>query len=135
MPTRRQFLERTAGGIGMMAVGAPSYRRKNARHRPHFQGTAKSVIFLNMPGGPSQTRPARPKAGTGQMAWQAPYRSSVTKDLKLAFIKPTANVVASPASSRLRAEWNGNLRLAAECGGLRGRSVPVASDAHRSLQP
>ncbi|HUQ94258.1 MAG TPA: DUF1501 domain-containing protein [Bryobacteraceae bacterium] len=96
MPTRRQFLEQTAGGIGMMALARLLHAEKQSAHRSHFKSTAKSVIFLNMPGGPSQLDLLDPKPELAK--WHGkPLPLSATKDLKLAFIKPTANVVASPS--------------------------------------
>ena len=91
MPTRRQFLERTAAGIGMMAFADLLRAEQGA----HFPGTAKNVIFLYMPGGPSQIDLLDPKPALQK--WHGkPLPTSLTKDLKLAFIKPNANVVASP---------------------------------------
>ena len=93
--TRRQLLSRTAGGIGVMALARLLGAEENRLPHPHFAGTAKSVIFLNMPGGPSQLDLFDPKPELAK--WHGkPLPLSVTKDLKLAFIKPTANVVASP---------------------------------------
>jgi hypothetical protein len=62
---------------------------------PHFPGSAKSVIFLFMPGGPSQIDLYDPKPGLKKWHGRA-LPLSLTKDLKLAFIKPTAQAVASP---------------------------------------
>jgi hypothetical protein len=96
MMTRRKWLERTAGGIGMMAFGhLLNAGDVSSRKQPHFPASARSVIFLNMPGGPSQLDLLDPKPELAK--WHGkPLPLSVTKDLKLAFIKPTANVVASP---------------------------------------
>jgi hypothetical protein len=58
--TRRRFLERCAGGIGMMALSHLLQRdglaaeNALARRDPHFPPKAKSVIFLFMAGAPSQ---------------------------------------------------------------------------------
>jgi uncharacterized protein (DUF1501 family) len=86
--SRRHFLQRTAAGIGMAAVS----RLLGA---PHFNGNAKSVIFLYMPGGPSQIDLFDPKPELAKWHGKA-LPQSLTKDLKLAFIKPTAAVAASP---------------------------------------
>lgn len=92
MTHRRQFLERTAHGIGMMALAD---LLRGEERGSHFAGKAKSVIFLNMPGGPSQLDLLDPKPGLAK--WHGkPLPIELTKDLKLAFVKPTANVVASP---------------------------------------
>jgi hypothetical protein len=66
-PSRRQFLRRTGGGCGLLALAAlldqqgfldaaPADRRLNplAPRPSHFPARAKSVIWLFMNGGPSQ---------------------------------------------------------------------------------
>ena len=88
MTSRRNFLQHTAAGIGMVAVS-------RLLAAPHFNGTAKNVIFLYMPGGPSQIDLYDPKPELAK--WHGkPLPQSLTKDLKLAFIKPTAAVVGEP---------------------------------------
>ncbi len=62
---------------------------------PHFPATAKNVIFLFMPGGPSQLDLFDPKPELAKWSGK-PLPPSLTKDLKLAFIKPSASVLASP---------------------------------------
>ena len=66
--TRRHFLKECRTGIGMMALGsildscnlfsdksdASSLSNPLNPKTPHFQGKAKSVIFLHMAGAPSQ---------------------------------------------------------------------------------
>ena len=62
---------------------------------PHFPGKAKNVIFLFMEGAPSQVDLFDPKPGLNK--WHgSPLPESMTKNLRLAFIKPTAKVMASP---------------------------------------
>lgn len=63
--------------------------------KPHFPATAKNVIFLFMPGGPSQLDLFDPKPELAKWSGK-PLPPSLTKDLKLAFIKPSASVQASP---------------------------------------
>jgi len=66
-----------------------------AAKKAHFPGKAKNVIFLFMEGAPSQMDLFDPKPALKQ--WHGkPLPASETKDLKLAFIKPTASVLASP---------------------------------------
>ncbi|MBI3667804.1 MAG: DUF1501 domain-containing protein [Acidobacteria bacterium] len=66
-----------------------------APRKPHFPGKAKSVIFLFMEGAPSQMDLFDPKPELRR--WNGhPLPPSLTKDLKLAFIKPTATVLGSP---------------------------------------
>lgn len=61
----------------------------------HFPASARAVIFLFMPGGPSQIDLFDPKPELRK--WHGkPLPPSVTRNLKLAFIKPDANAVASP---------------------------------------
>src|SRR5262245_23967884 len=57
--SRREFLGRTAGGIGTLALASllgPSVSANDAlgQKRPHFAPKAKRVIYLFMHGGPSQ---------------------------------------------------------------------------------
>lgn len=62
---------------------------------PHFLPKAKHVIYMFMEGGPSQFELFDPKPA--MVKWDGqPLPPSMTKDLKLAFIKPTAAVMASP---------------------------------------
>ncbi len=61
----------------------------------HFTPKAKNVIFLFMEGAPSQLDLFDPKPGLGKYDGQS-LPASMTKDLKLAFIKPDAKVWASP---------------------------------------
>ena len=58
LQTRRHFFQRSAGRLGAMALAhllrAERYVDPLAPHMPPAPATAKSVIFLFMPGGPSQ---------------------------------------------------------------------------------
>ncbi len=103
LDTRRRFLLRAGGGIGSIALAqllardglAASTVNPLAPRQPQFKAAAKSVIFLFMPGGPSQIDLFDPKPELQK--WHGkPLPLSLTKDLKLAFIKPTAQAVASP---------------------------------------
>src|SRR6187397_245168 len=90
--SRRMFLRQAGGGLGMMALAD---LLSGAERKPHFAPKAKSVIFLFMEGGPSQMDLFDPKPELKK--WHGkPLPASMTKDLKLAFIKPTAAVLASP---------------------------------------
>jgi Protein of unknown function (DUF1501) len=70
LPTRRQLLQRTGAGFGSLALtalladevcaGAPA-ANPLAPRAPHFKPRAKRVIFLFMPGGPSQVDTFDPK--------------------------------------------------------------------------
>jgi len=98
---RRDFLRNGAGGLGMIALaqmlGATQPKRTDplAPKPPHFAPKAKSVIFLFMEGAPSQMDLFDPKPELQK--WQGkPLPESMTKQVKLAFIKPNAAVLGSP---------------------------------------
>lgn len=85
---RRRFLETAGLGIGGMALN------QLLGAEPHFKPRAKNVIFLFMEGAPSQMDLFDPKPELRR--WHGkPLPESMTRDLKLAFIKPTASVLAS----------------------------------------
>ncbi|MFN0170405.1 MAG: DUF1501 domain-containing protein [Bryobacteraceae bacterium] len=102
--TRRSFFQDCAGGLGTIALAhllAGEGRTAEARSdpmapkAPHFPAKAKNVIFLFMEGAPSQIDLFDPKPGLKK--WHGtPLPESMTKDLKLAFIKPSAKILASP---------------------------------------
>src|SRR5258708_5736250 len=103
---RRAFLRDCAGGIGTIALShllaaegrtteTDAAKDPLAVKPPHFPAKAKNVIFLFMAGAPSQLDLFDPKPGLQK--WHGkPLPASMTKDLKLAFIKPTATIMASP---------------------------------------
>ena len=104
--TRRSFFEQCGAGLGSIALGhllagegltaEPSTRTDPMAPRAsHYTGKARNVIFLFMEGGPSQFDLYDPKPGLRKWHGQA-LPESMTKDLRLAFIKPTAKVMASP---------------------------------------
>ncbi len=102
--TRRSFFQECAGGIGIMALaqllerdgyGAVPNMNPLAPKKPNFPAKAKSVIFMFMEGGPSQLDLFDPKPELAK--WNGkPLPPSMTKDLRLAFTKPNAAVLASP---------------------------------------
>ena len=113
--TRRDFFRRCAGGVGTAALahlvnveglataGQPSVISPLAPKAPHFEPTAKNVIFLLMAGAPSQIDLFDPKPELHR--WHGkPLPDSMTKDLKLAFIKPNAKVMASPRTFQRHGE-------------------------------
>ena len=104
--SRRDFVLKCAGGVGTIALGhllgrdvaaaaATWSANPLAPRAPHFAPKATNVIFLLMAGGPSQLDLYDPKPALQK--WHGyPFPESVTRDLKLAFIKPSATVMASP---------------------------------------
>ena len=106
--SRRLFLRDCAGGLGTIALanllsrdgyGAAKRTDPLAPKAPHFPGKAKNVIFLFMEGAPSQMDLFDPKPELQK--WHGkPLPPSMTSQLKLAFIKPTAAVLASPREFR-----------------------------------
>ena len=104
--SRRMFLRDCAGGLGAIALGdllsrdgraADSVKRTDplAPRPPHFAPKAKNVIFLFQEGAPSQLDLFDPKPELRK--WHGkPLPESMTSQLKLAFIKPSAAVLASP---------------------------------------
>ena len=109
MQTRRNFLQECAGGVGMIAFWhLLALEGRTARagealpdvnplapKAPHFAPKAKNVIFLFMAGAPSHIDLFDPKPAMKKWADQS-LPHSMTKDLKLAFIKPTAKIWPSP---------------------------------------
>jgi hypothetical protein len=102
--SRRLFLRDCAGGLGAIALanllsGNASAAAKRtdplAPRPPQFAPKAKNVIFLFMEGAPSQLDLFDPKPELKKWNGQ-PLPASMTSQLKLAFIKPTAAVLASP---------------------------------------
>jgi len=102
--SRRKFFQECAGGIGMVALsqlleqegrGATKEVNPMAPRKPHFAPKAKSVIFMFMEGGPSQLDLFDPKPELEKWSGK-PLPAEMTKDLRLAFTKPNAAVLASP---------------------------------------
>src|ERR1700752_745013 len=70
LPSRRELLRRAGAGFGSLALAAvlAAQARATTTHasplaprEPHFPARAKRVIFLFMPGGPSQVDTFDPK--------------------------------------------------------------------------
>ena len=106
--SRRRFLQSVSAGVSTAALahllgiegrtaaaGLPN-TNPMAPKAPHYEPKAKSVILLYMSGGVSQLDTFDPKPGLRK--WHGkPLPPSMTKNLKLAFIKPNAKVMASTA--------------------------------------
>jgi hypothetical protein len=107
--TRRSFFQECAGGLGAIALwnlmsaeglaAEPDLELPKVNplepKPPHIAPKAKNVIFLYMEGAPSHIDLFDPKPEMKKWEGQ-PLPPSMTKDLKLAFIKPNAKVWASP---------------------------------------
>src|SRR5260370_1005666 len=102
--SRRSFFRNCAGGIGTLALadllesegyGATADLSPLAPKSPMFAPKAKNIIFMFMEGGPSQLDLFDPKPELEK--WDGkPLPESMTKDMRLAFTKPNAAVLASP---------------------------------------
>jgi len=96
---RRDFLRRSLAGIGTLALAdlmpGASTADPLAPRAPHYKAKAKNVIFLFQEGAPSQMDLFDPKPELTKWHGQS-LPPSMTKDMKLAFIKPTARILASP---------------------------------------
>lgn len=101
---RREFLRGVAGGFGLfalfdllardgLAARSPGVNPL-APKAPHFAPKAKHVIYMFMEGGPSQYELFDPKPALERYDGES-LPEELTRDLKLAFIKPTAKVMAS----------------------------------------
>ena len=105
---RRRFLSDCSGGLGVAALAhllciegrtaTPSADPLSAR-QPHFAPKAKNAILIYQSGAPSQLDLFDPKPGLAKWAGQA-LPASLTKDLKLAFIKPNAKIMPSNRTFR-----------------------------------
>lgn len=101
---RRRFLSEVGCGVGMMGLANLLAREGQAAtgaenplepKQPHFPAKAKSVIFMFMEGAPSQMDLFDPKPGLQQWSGK-PLPESLTSQLRLAFIRKDAKVLASP---------------------------------------
>ena len=107
--SRRSFLRDCAGGVGTIAlwrlmaadglVAQTAGRLPDVNplepRPPHFTSKAKNVIFLYMAGAPSHLDLFDPKPEMKRWEGRS-LPPSMTRDLKLAFIKPNAKIWASP---------------------------------------
>ena len=89
--SRRRFLSETACGLGAMALA----QLMAGERRPHFAPRAKNVIFLFMPGAPSQLDLLDPKPAMEKYHGQ-PVPAHMLESLDDALIRGSARVFASP---------------------------------------
>lgn len=107
--TRREFLNTTASGLGMMALGAmlsgdgvltPAAARAGdpadvnplAPKPPHFPAHAKSCISIFMAGAPSQLDLFDPKPKLNELDGQK-LPESMTKNVRFAFLQKDSAVI------------------------------------------
>jgi hypothetical protein len=104
LQSRRKFFRDVAGGIGTVALsqlfqrdgrGAATDANPLAPRKAPLPAKAKSVIFIFMEGGPSQMDLFDPKPALQKWSGK-PLPAEMTKNMRLAFTKPTAAVLASP---------------------------------------
>ena len=112
LQSRRDFLDRSLYGLGvgvmahLLAVEgrtAPGRSDVLAPRQPHFAPRAKNVIFLFQAGAPSQIDLFDPKPRLREWNGKS-LPESLVKDLQLAFVKPTAKVLASRREFRFAGE-------------------------------
>ena len=99
--TRRWFFKECGMGLGAMALGSllgenkaraaidPAGHNPLAPRQPHFQGKAKSVIFLFMAGAPSHLEMFDYKPMLAKYDGKVPP-ADLVKDYRAAFISPNA---------------------------------------------
>ncbi|MBM3802237.1 MAG: DUF1501 domain-containing protein [Acidimicrobiia bacterium] len=107
--SRRSFLQDCAGGLGSIALWHLMRQEGRAGSHesaipnvnplrpklPHYTPKARNVIFLFMAGAPSHIDLFDPKPALAKWEGKS-LPDSMTKELRLAFIKPSAKVWASP---------------------------------------
>ena len=91
--SRRRFLEQTACGLGGMALW--QLMADDTGLKAHFAPRARNVIFLFMPGGPSQLDLLDPKPAMKEHHGQ-PVPGHMLENLDDGLIRGSARVFASP---------------------------------------
>jgi hypothetical protein len=100
MLTRRQLLQRTGTGLGLLGLAAlvadadettlPDPRQPLAPRPPHFAAKAKHVIHVYLNGGPSQVDTFDPKPLLARFAGQRLPAGNLTTE------RPTGNALPTP---------------------------------------
>lgn len=102
---RRSFLENSTTGIGAMALaslfGAGS--AQGAGRKPHFDAKAKSVIFLNMNGAPSQLDLFDYKPKLKEMSGQKVPQSLIEGE-RFAFLSGQPSLLGTPFEFKRRGQ-------------------------------
>ncbi len=97
LANRREFLRTAAHGMGAWALSdlmASDGIAAGGAVAAHFAPKAKNIIYMFMGGGPSQFELFDPKPALEKYDGSS-LPPEMTRDMKLAFIKPTAKVMAS----------------------------------------
>jgi hypothetical protein len=94
---RRRFLQRSACGLGLIALGELLHREGASVQaaRAHFPARARNVIFLFMAGAPSHLDLFDPKPVMRKLHGQ-PVPASYLETLEDSLIKGSARIFASP---------------------------------------
>ena len=142
--SRREFLTRSALGLGAMALADLTSRDRAladdasrqtdplAGRAPHFPATAKRVILLFMQGGPSHVDTFDPKPQLRRLDGQPLPASFQSKDLQLQFMKASdGKLMASPFAFRKRGESGCCLLQTRPRGVAANRGVPQQTDGPR----
>ena len=95
--SRRRFLQETACGLGSIALW--QLMADEAIAKPHFAPRAKNVIFLFMPGAPSQLDLMDPKPAMQKYHGQ-PVPAHMLDGLDDGLIRGSARIFASPRTFR-----------------------------------
>ena len=95
--SRRRFLQETACGLGTFALW--QLMANEACAKPHFAPRAKNIIFLFMPGAPSQLDLMDPKPAMQKYHGQ-PVPAHMLDGLDDGLIRGSARIFASPRTFR-----------------------------------
>ena len=94
--SRREFFQRSAMGIGGIALGSLlGSETRAATAAPHFPAKAKHVIFLHMTGGPSHVDLFDPKPALNKFDGQ-PAPAELVKGIEFGFITGKESLMGSP---------------------------------------
>jgi uncharacterized protein (DUF1501 family) len=93
---RREFFQRSAMGLGSIALGSLlSANQRAVASSPHFAPRAKRVIFLHMTGGPSHVDLFDPKPLLNKFDGQ-PAPAELVKGIEFGFITGRESLMGSP---------------------------------------
>jgi uncharacterized protein (DUF1501 family) len=94
--SRREFFQRSAMGLGGIALGSLlASESRAASAAPHFPAKAKHIIFLHMTGGPSHVDLFDPKPALNKFDGQ-PAPAELVKGIEFGFITGKEALMGSP---------------------------------------